>query len=99
MVETQTMITHVMARHIRAPKPEKLRVLILGASSEGGLRVGREQKRIRSAAESALHRDLIELDVRPARPRSPMGSRSTQPTWLGKPRFSSQASAAQTCRH
>jgi hypothetical protein len=28
--------------------------------------VGREQKRIRAAVESALHRDLIELDVRPA---------------------------------
>lgn len=53
-------------RAFRAPKPEKLRVLLLGASSEGDLRVGREQKRIRAAVESALHRDLIELDVRPA---------------------------------
>ncbi len=48
------------------PKIERLRVLILGASSEGDLRVGREQKRIRAAVESALHRDQIELDVRPA---------------------------------
>ena len=39
---------------------------MLGASSEGDLRVGREQKRIRAAVESALHRDRIELDVRPA---------------------------------
>ena len=53
-------------RHLPAPKPEKLRVLMLGASSEGDLRVGREQKRIRAAVESALHRDQIELDVRPA---------------------------------
>lgn len=53
-------------RKLRAPKPEKLRVLLLGASSKGDLRVGREQKRIRSAVESALHRDLIEFDVRPA---------------------------------
>lgn len=53
-------------RQIPAPKPEKLRVLILGASSLGELRVGREQKRIRAAVESALHRDQIELDVRPA---------------------------------
>ncbi|MGW2152259.1 hypothetical protein [Nonomuraea sp. NPDC001699] len=53
-------------RELRAPKPEKLRVLILGAASRGDLRVGREQKRIRSAVNSALHRDLIELDVRPA---------------------------------
>ena len=28
--------------------------------------MGREQKRIRAAVESALHRDQIELDVRPA---------------------------------
>ena len=53
-------------RQLRAPKPEKLRVLILGASAEGDLRVGREQKRIRAAVESALHRDQIDLDVRPA---------------------------------
>lgn len=53
-------------RELRPPKAEKLRVLLLGASSEGDLRVGREQKRIRTAVESALHRDLIELDVRTA---------------------------------
>lgn len=55
-----------VARELPAPRPEKLRILMLGASSEGDLRVGREQKRIRAAVESALHRDLIELDVRPA---------------------------------
>ncbi|MCA1704028.1 MAG: CHAT domain-containing protein, partial [Actinobacteria bacterium] len=53
-------------RELRAPRPEKLRVLILGAGPAGDLRVGREQKRIRAAVESALHRDLIDLDVRPA---------------------------------
>jgi hypothetical protein len=53
-------------RQLPTPKPEKLRVLILGASAEGDLRVGREQKRIRAAVESALHRDQIELDARPA---------------------------------
>jgi hypothetical protein len=61
----ETAVNHVV-RQLRDPKPEKLRVLILGASSEGDLRVGREQKRIRAAVESALHRDQIELDVRPA---------------------------------
>jgi hypothetical protein len=55
-----------VVRELPAPKPEKLRILILGASSEGDLRVGREQKRIRAAVESALHRDMVELDVRPA---------------------------------
>lgn len=53
-------------RELRAPKPERLRVLMLAASPGGDLRVGREQKRIRAAVESALHRDLIELDVRPS---------------------------------
>lgn len=62
---TERSIDEVL-RVLRAPKPEKLRVLLLGASSEGDLRIGREQKRIRAAVESALHRDLIELDVRPA---------------------------------
>ena len=55
-----------VVRTVRAPKPEKLRVLLLGSSTDGELRVGREQKRIRAAVESALHRDLIDLDVRPA---------------------------------
>ncbi len=62
---TETLVG-VALRELRAPKVERLRVLILGAASEGDLRVGREQKRIRAAVESALHRDLIELDVRPA---------------------------------
>lgn len=51
---------------LRAAKSEKLRVLLLAASGEGDLRVGREQKRIRAAVEAALHRDFIELDVRPS---------------------------------
>ena len=39
---------------------------MLGTSADGGLRVGREQARIRTAVERALHRDLIDLDPRPA---------------------------------
>lgn len=61
----ESAVEHVV-HQMRTPLPEKLRVLILGASPEGDLRVGREQKRIRAAVQSALHRDLIELDVRPA---------------------------------
>jgi hypothetical protein len=53
-------------RDLRSPRPERLRVLILGAASSGDLRVGREQKRIRAAVESALNRDQIEIDARPA---------------------------------
>jgi hypothetical protein len=63
--QTERVVQQV-AHHVQRPKHEKLRVLILGSSSEGDLRVGREQKRIRAAVGAALHRDLIELDVRPA---------------------------------
>lgn len=63
--QAESAVDHAL-RQFSEPKPERLRVLILGASPEGDLRVGREQKRIRAAVESALHRDLIELDVRPA---------------------------------
>lgn len=62
---TEAVVSRV-ARELPTPKAEKLRVLMLGASSEGDLRIGREQKRIRAAVESALHRELVELDVRPA---------------------------------
>jgi hypothetical protein len=56
----------MVLRELRSPKPERLRVLMLGASSEGDLRIGREQSRIRAGVERALHRDSVELDVRPA---------------------------------
>ncbi|GGK63678.1 CHAT domain-containing protein [Nocardia camponoti] len=46
------------------PQVEKLRILMLGASPEGDLRITREHTRIRKAVETALHRDLIEFDVR-----------------------------------
>lgn len=65
LTRTEQAVGDVMTV-LRAPKSEKLRILLLGSASEGDLRVGREQKRIRSAVESALHRDLVELDVRPA---------------------------------
>lgn len=51
-------------REFRAPRAEPLRILMLGASGEGDLRVGREQSRIRNAVRSSLHRDLVEFDVR-----------------------------------
>lgn len=51
---------------IRAPKPERLRILMLSASSEGDLRVAREAKRIREGIRSANGRDLVELDIRTA---------------------------------
>ncbi|TBN57264.1 CHAT domain-containing protein [Glaciihabitans arcticus] len=51
---------------IRPPKPEKLRILMLSASPEGDLRIGREAKRIQAAIRNALGRDLVELKISPA---------------------------------
>lgn len=53
-------------RSLPEPKPETLRVLLLGADGSGGLRIGREQQRIAAAVRSANHRDSIELETRPA---------------------------------
>lgn len=61
----ESSVGYVLSR-LPEPKPEKLRILMLGASSDGGLRVGREVKRIQDAVRSALHRDAVEFDVRPA---------------------------------
>ena len=67
LVATERTIEQV-SRSLPLPKPEKLRILLLGATSsqEDALRIGREQKRNRKAVEAALHRDYVELDVRPA---------------------------------
>lgn len=51
-------------RALTTPRVEKLRILMLGASSEGDLRITREHARIRRAVEVALHRDQVELEVR-----------------------------------
>lgn len=63
--ETEETVTEAI-HQLREPKPEKLRILLLGASAEGDLRVGREQARIRKAVEAALHRDYVDFDARPA---------------------------------
>ncbi len=63
MNRTEQEVVRVV-RELRAPKLEKLRVLMLGSSADGDLRVGREQSRIRNAVRTALHRDLVEMDVR-----------------------------------
>ncbi|MFE5284845.1 CHAT domain-containing protein [Nocardia sp. NPDC056611] len=43
---------------------ETLRILMLGASPRGDLRITREHTRIRKAVEAALHRDRVQFDVR-----------------------------------
>lgn len=63
--QQQAQISHAM-QTIRPPKPERLRILMLSASAEGDLRIGREAKRIRAGIQSALGRDLVDLDIRTA---------------------------------
>ncbi|HEY9311634.1 hypothetical protein [Williamsia sp.] len=63
--QAETAIEHAI-RDIRPPQPEKLRVLWLGASSLGDLRVGRELKIIRKMVQAAEHRDGVEIDARTA---------------------------------
>jgi hypothetical protein len=60
--ETEAQVTAL--RELRDPKAERLRILMLAASSEGDLRVGREQSRIRAAVESANHGDLVEFEAK-----------------------------------
>lgn len=56
--------TDAVLRALRAPKAERLRILMLGASPEGDLRIAREHTRIRRAVEVSVHRDLVDIDPR-----------------------------------
>jgi hypothetical protein len=53
-------------RMIQPPKPERLRVLYLAANPEMDLRVDAEVRQVREAVKKALHRDLVDIDHRPA---------------------------------
>lgn len=53
-------------RVVEPPKPERLRVLFLAANPEQDLRVDVEVRSVRDAVKKALHRELIEIDHRPA---------------------------------
>ncbi|MEU9668492.1 CHAT domain-containing protein [Streptomyces bobili] len=53
-------------QELPTPKPERLRLLMLGAGPEGELRVAREQSRIHAAVRDATHRDWVEMDPHPA---------------------------------
>jgi hypothetical protein len=65
--EAQPSVTYVHeVRVIDPPKPERLRVLYLAANPEVDLRVDVEVRGVRDAVKKALHRDLIEIDHRPA---------------------------------
>jgi CHAT domain len=61
-------VRHVLheVRIVEPPKPEKLRVLYLAANPELDLRVDVEVRGVRDAVQKALHRDLVEIDHRPA---------------------------------
>jgi hypothetical protein len=45
-------------------KDGELRILMLGASPEGSLRIAREHSRIRDEIDAATYRDRVDMDVR-----------------------------------
>jgi hypothetical protein len=62
---TEAKADHAL-RQVSKPKPERLRVLMLAASPEGDLRIGREQSKIQRAVEATLHRDYVDLRLCPS---------------------------------
>ncbi|MGH2728308.1 MAG: CHAT domain-containing protein [Actinomycetota bacterium] len=64
---SQAPVQHIHEiRVIEPPKPERLRVLYLAANPDLDLRVDVEVRAVREAVRKALHRDLVEIDHRPA---------------------------------
>jgi len=53
-------------RMIDPPRPERLRVLYLAANPEMDLRLDAEVRMVRDSVRKALHRDLVDIDHRPA---------------------------------
>jgi hypothetical protein len=62
---TEAKADHAL-RQLSKPKRERLRVLMLAASPEGDLRLGREQGKIQRAVEATLHRDYVDLRLCPS---------------------------------
>lgn len=50
----------------RPPQPEPLRVLYLTAASHGDLRVDEEIRRVKAGVRAATHRDLVQIEHKPA---------------------------------
>lgn len=50
---------------VRPPKVERLRILYLTAA-DGDLRVGEEMRRVKAGVRASTHRDLIDIDHKPA---------------------------------
>ena len=53
-------------RELRPPEAAPLRILFLTAASKGDLRVDEEMRRVKAAVQSATHRDLIQIEHKPA---------------------------------
>ncbi|HEX3958316.1 MAG TPA: CHAT domain-containing protein [Trebonia sp.] len=51
---------------LRPPQPEPLRILYLTAASRGDLRVDEEIRRVKAGVQAATHRDLVQIQHKPA---------------------------------
>lgn len=51
---------------LRPPEAEPLRILYLTAASQGDLRVDEEMRRVKAGVQAATHRDLVQIEHKPA---------------------------------
>lgn len=51
---------------LRPPQAEPLRILYLTAASKGDLRVDEEIRRVKAGVQAATHRDLVQIEHKPA---------------------------------
>ncbi len=51
---------------LRPPQAEPLRILYLTAASRGDLRVDEEMRRVKAGVQAATHRDLVQIEHKPA---------------------------------
>jgi hypothetical protein len=65
----QAMTPEAMTMAISRPRPpqaEPLRILYLTAASRGDLRVDEEMRRVKAGVQAATHRDLVQIEHKPA---------------------------------
>lgn len=65
VAESENRMTVEISR-LRPPQVEQLRILYLTANSTGDLRVDEEMRRVKAGVRAATHRDLVQIEHKPA---------------------------------